>query len=83
MSQPEESTLSDEQLQDVSGGLSERFQKERDQTLEADETELPDEQLKGVAGGLSERFKDEHNQTLDSNLTDSFDDARQHNLDSH
>jgi phage shock protein PspC (stress-responsive transcriptional regulator) len=80
----DEGQLSEEQLQGVSGGLTERFDDARRDNLEKglsdDEGPLSEEQLKGVAGGLSERFEGARDENR-SNLTERFDDAREGNLD--
>lgn len=70
MSQQETKTeeqLSDEQLQGVSGGLTQRFEDAREENLDKSvkpDEELSEDQLKGVAGGLNERFE----QSLEENL---------------
>ena len=74
-----EAPLSDEQLEGVSGGLSDRTATERQSTLDENNLtdELSDEQLEGVAGGLSDRTGSERQSTLDeNNLTDRFEDSR-------
>jgi phage shock protein PspC (stress-responsive transcriptional regulator) len=71
MSQQEpknEEVLSDEQLEGVSGGLTDRFDEARRENLDKGlqaEGELSEDQLKGVAGGLNERFDDARQANLD------------------
>ncbi|GAB4374038.1 MAG: hypothetical protein Kow00121_17920 [Elainellaceae cyanobacterium] len=72
--------LSDEQLEDVSGGLSERFSDAHRENLNDAQGELSDEQLKDVAGGLSERFGDARDANINK-LSDTFQDERQQTLD--
>ncbi|MBE9180192.1 hypothetical protein IQ268_16640 [Oculatella sp. LEGE 06141] len=70
MSQQEpknEEQLSDEQLEDVSGGLTDRFTDSHRDNLNKGlkpEEELSDEQLQGVSGGLTDRFDDAHRDNL-------------------
>lgn len=81
-----EESLSDDQLNDVSGGLSDRFDDARQRSLNQvtpDKDELSEEQLKGVTGGLSERFKDAQQENLDAHLSDRFEAARQESINSH
>lgn len=64
-----EEQLSDEQLDTVAGGLSDRFRESREQILNetnAVEGELSEKDLEGVTGGLSDRFRDSHQDNLDS-----------------
>lgn len=78
----EDKQLSDEQLQDVAGGLNERFKEERESTLnKTEEGELSEDQLKDVAGGLNERFKEERESTLNK-LNERFEKSHKDNLDS-
>lgn len=71
MSQQEpknEEQLSDEQLEGVSGGLTERFEDARLENLDKSnkpEGELSEDQLQKVAGGLNERFEDARQENLD------------------
>lgn len=73
-----ESALSDEQLEGVAGGLSDRFEDARQTVInkEADDGELSEQQLEGVAGGLSDRFEDARDQTINK-LSEPFEDSRQ------
>jgi hypothetical protein len=64
-----EEQLSDEQLDTVSGGLSDRFRESRDRVLNdtnATEGELSEQDLEGVSGGLSDRFRESHLDNLNS-----------------
>jgi hypothetical protein len=64
-----EEQLSDEQLDTVSGGLSDRFRESRDRIINdtnVTEGELSEKDLEGVAGGLSDRFKDTYRDNLDT-----------------
>ncbi|NJN58889.1 MAG: hypothetical protein HC879_16020 [Leptolyngbyaceae cyanobacterium SL_5_9] len=63
-----EEQLSDTQLEGVSGGLNERFDRARLENLDKGlqpEGELSEDQLKNVAGGLNERFEDARQANLD------------------
>jgi hypothetical protein len=58
-----EGQLSDEQLDTVSGGLSERFDDSREAVLNKGNTvegELSEKDLEGVSGGLNDRFRESH-----------------------
>ncbi|HEY9623621.1 MAG TPA: hypothetical protein V6C78_24905 [Crinalium sp.] len=64
-----EGELTEDQLESVAGGQSERFVDAREANLDKAykaEGELTDEQLKTVAGGQSERFVDAREENLDS-----------------
>lgn len=71
MSQQEpknEEQLSEAQLEEVSGGLNERFDRARLENLDKGlqpEGELSEDQLKTVAGGLNERFDEARRANLD------------------
>lgn len=79
----EDKQLSDEQLQEVSGGLNQRFKESREEILNksAEEEELSEDQLKDVAGGLNERFEKERESTLNK-LNERFDESHKDNLNS-
>jgi hypothetical protein len=78
----EDKQLSEEQLQEVAGGLNERFKESREEVLnKTAEDELSEDQLKGVAGGLNDRFKEERESTLNK-LNERFEKSQKDNLDS-
>jgi polyhydroxyalkanoate synthesis regulator phasin len=79
----EDTQLSEEQLQEVAGGLNQRFKESREEVLNktAEEGELSEDQLKDVAGGLNERFQEERESTLNK-LNERFEKSQKDNLDS-